>query len=49
VIYQETGAAQANSSDKAAVQLDGDVVGKLPMDFEIVPQALRIFALLPGK
>jgi YegS/Rv2252/BmrU family lipid kinase len=49
VIYQETGAAQANSSDKAAVQLDGDVVGKLPMDFEIVPQALRIFAPLPGR
>jgi len=49
VVYQETGAAQANSSDKAPVQLDGDVVGKLPMDFEIVPHALRIFAPLPGK
>lgn len=49
VVYQETGTAHANSNDEAPVQLDGDVVGKLPMDFEIVPQALRIFAPLPGK
>lgn len=47
VVYQETGQARANSSDEAPVQLDGDVVGKLPMEFEIVPQALRIFAPLP--
>lgn len=49
VIYQETGEARANSNDEAPVQLDGDVVGNLPMNFEIVPQALRIFAPLPGK
>jgi len=44
VVYQETRAAHANSNDQAPVQLDGDLVGKLPMDFEIVPEALRIFA-----
>jgi diacylglycerol kinase (ATP) len=49
VIYQETGEAHANSNDQAPVQLDGDVVGKLPMNFEIVPQALRIYAPLAGK
>jgi YegS/Rv2252/BmrU family lipid kinase len=49
VIYQETGEARANSNDEAPVQLDGDVVGKLPMNFEIVPCSLRIFAPLPGK
>lgn len=49
VVYQETGKAMANSSVTAPVQLDGDLVGKLPMDFEIVPQAMRIFAPLPRK
>lgn len=49
VVYQETGEAHANSNDEAPVQLDGDVVGKLPMNFDVVPQALRIFAPLPGK
>ena len=44
VVYQETGAAMANSNVEAPVQLDGDIVGKLPMDFEIVPRALRIYA-----
>lgn len=48
VIYQETGRAHANSNDEALVQIDGDVMGKLPMDFEIVPEALRIFAPLPS-
>jgi diacylglycerol kinase (ATP) len=49
VVYQETGQAHANSNDQAPVQLDGDVVGKLPMNFEIVPLALRIYAPLAGK
>lgn len=44
VVYQETGNVHANSNDDALVQIDGDVMGKLPMDFEIVPEALRIFA-----
>ncbi|MDX2039819.1 MAG: diacylglycerol kinase family lipid kinase [Acidobacteriota bacterium] len=44
VVYQETGNAHANSNDHALVQIDGDVMGTLPMDFEIVPEALRIFA-----
>jgi YegS/Rv2252/BmrU family lipid kinase len=46
VVYQETGKAHANSNDDAPVQIDGDIVGNLPMDFEIVPDALRIFAPL---
>jgi diacylglycerol kinase (ATP) len=44
VVYQETGSAHANSNDNTLVQIDGDVMGTLPMDFEIVPEALRIFA-----
>jgi YegS/Rv2252/BmrU family lipid kinase len=44
VIYQETGKVCANSNDEALVQIDGDVMGTLPMNFEIVPEALRIFA-----
>ncbi|HKX32222.1 MAG TPA: diacylglycerol kinase family protein [Blastocatellia bacterium] len=44
VIYQEADAVHANSNDAALVQLDGDVVGKLPMQFEIVPRALRVIA-----
>jgi len=44
VVYQETGQAHANSNDDVPVQIDGDLVGKLPMGFEIVPEALRIFA-----
>jgi diacylglycerol kinase family enzyme len=42
VIYQPAREVRANSNDAALVQLDGDVVGTLPMSFEIVPQALRI-------
>ncbi len=44
VVYQPAREAQANSNDKALVQLDGDVVGVLPMSFEIAPGALRIIA-----
>jgi diacylglycerol kinase (ATP) len=44
VVYQEVGRVNANSNEAALVQLDGDVVGRLPMQFEIVPQALRIIA-----
>jgi len=47
VVYQPAREALANSNDKALVQLDGDVVGTLPMRFEIAPQALRIIA--PAK
>lgn len=49
VVYQEAGKAHANSNDEAPVQIDGDVMGNLPMDFEIVPGALRVFAPLPGR
>ncbi len=49
VVYQEAAEAKANSSDLAPVQLDGDLVGKLPMDFQIVPQALRIVAPVSQK
>jgi YegS/Rv2252/BmrU family lipid kinase len=44
VVYQPASVVKANSNDAALVQLDGDVVGNLPMKFEIVPQALRIIA-----
>ena len=46
VVYQETREVKANSNDAALVQLDGEVVGHLPMKFEIVPQALRVIAPL---
>ena len=49
VVYQETGNVHANSNDEALVQIDGDVMGKLPMDFEIVPEALSIFAPLSDQ
>jgi diacylglycerol kinase (ATP) len=44
VVYQSAREAKANSNDNALVQLDGDVVGHLPMQFEIVPHALRVIA-----
>lgn len=44
VFYQSTRAAVADSATAALVQLDGEVVGQLPMKFEIVPQALRVVA-----
>ncbi|QQS46229.1 MAG: diacylglycerol kinase family lipid kinase [Acidobacteriota bacterium] len=44
VIYQWTRQAQADSVSGALVQLDGEVVGRLPMSFEIVPQALDVVA-----
>jgi diacylglycerol kinase (ATP) len=44
VVYQETREVKANSNPDALVQLDGDVVGRLPMQFEIVPRALRVIA-----
>jgi len=47
VVYQPAREVKANSNDEALVQLDGDVMGTLPMRFEIMPQALRIIA--PAK
>jgi len=44
VVYQPAREVKANSNAAALVQLDGDVVGNLPMKFEVVPQALRIIA-----
>jgi diacylglycerol kinase (ATP) len=44
VVYQPAREALANSNDKALVQLDGDVMGTLPMRFEVAPGALRIIA-----
>jgi YegS/Rv2252/BmrU family lipid kinase len=44
VVYQPAREAKANSNDAALVQLDGEVVGNLPMKFEIVPGALRVIA-----
>jgi YegS/Rv2252/BmrU family lipid kinase len=44
VVYQHAGEVKANSNDAALVQLDGEVVGHLPMKFEIVPHSLRVVA-----
>lgn len=44
VIYQPITETYANSSDATPVQLDGELVGHLPMRFECVPRALRIIA-----
>ncbi|MBK8316797.1 MAG: diacylglycerol kinase family lipid kinase [Acidobacteria bacterium] len=44
VVYQQSGRARANSNNEALVQLDGEVVGRLPMNFEIVPGALTVVA-----
>ena len=44
VFYQKTQAAIAQSNVEAFVQLDGELVGSLPMKFESVPQALRVIA-----
>lgn len=44
VLYQKTQAASAQSNAEAFVQLDGELVGSLPMSFESVPRALRVIA-----
>lgn len=44
VTYQAAPHVSANSNDAALVQLDGEVVGYLPMRFEVVPAALRVVA-----
>lgn len=44
VCYKEARRIHANSNDDALVQLDGDLVGRLPMDFDVVPCALRLIA-----
>ncbi len=44
VVYQPAREVKANSNNEALVQLDGDVMGTLPMRFDIAPQALRIIA-----
>ncbi len=44
VIYEPITETYANSSNTTPVQLDGELVGHLPMHFECVPHALRIVA-----
>lgn len=44
VTYDAAQSISANSNDAALVQLDGEVVGHLPMRFENVPAALRVVA-----
>ena len=44
VIYEAAQSISANSNDAALVQLDGEVVGHLPMRFENVSRALRVVA-----
>jgi YegS/Rv2252/BmrU family lipid kinase len=42
VVYRKAVVAYANSNDDAMVQLDGEVVGNLPMLFASLPEALSI-------
>lgn len=42
MIYQSAERVSVDSNSQALVQLDGDLVGHLPMRFEVVPEALRI-------
>lgn len=44
VTYEAAQTISANSNDAALVQLDGEVVGHLPMGFENLPNALRVVA-----
>ena len=44
VAYERATRVSANSNDAALVQLDGEVVGHLPMQFEKLPDALRVVA-----
>jgi diacylglycerol kinase family enzyme len=44
VIYERAVRVSANSNDATLVQLDGEVVGHLPMQFEKLPDALRVVA-----
>jgi YegS/Rv2252/BmrU family lipid kinase len=44
VVYEPTTELYANTSNKTPVQLDGELVGHLPMHFACVPHALRIVA-----
>ncbi len=48
VTYEAAQSISANSNDAALVQLDGEVVGHLPMRFENLPQALRVVAPPPA-
>jgi YegS/Rv2252/BmrU family lipid kinase len=42
VVYRKAVVAYANSNDEAMVQLDGEVVGTLPMLFASLPDALSV-------
>lgn len=44
VIYEPVNEIYANTSDSTPVQLDGELVGHLPMHFACVPNALQIVA-----
>ncbi len=44
VVYEPVTELYANTSNTTPVQLDGELVGHLPMHFECVPHALRIVA-----
>lgn len=47
VTYEAAQSISANSNDAALVQMDGEVVGSLPMRFESVPHALHVVAPPP--
>jgi diacylglycerol kinase family enzyme len=33
---------EANSSEKPWVEVDGEVIGRLPMTFDVAPEALSV-------
>ncbi len=42
VIYLKTREAQAESSEEIWVQADGELIGRLPMTFRSIPEAVRV-------
>ena len=47
VIYVKSREARAESSDEVWVQVDGELLGRLPMTFRSIPRAVRV--MVPGK
>lgn len=42
VVYRKSRRVRASASSPVAVQVDGEVVGCLPMSFELIPSAVRV-------
>lgn len=48
VIYLKTTRVEASAATDLPVQLDGELAGRLPMSFEVIPNALTVF-VPPGS